>query len=203
MPLTERSRKWWFQTPAVVRGCLPHLQGAQAVSPHQFLDVDPLVGLRSWLPTDLARHTGFELRKPCGPRGLLGMTGPAHRCGWCALRRQEAQPPCFAVPGCRSSRGCVSCGTSYGKGPKLGAADTRYGVANRCTSIGLVGFAGCSGRVGFWGSFGRVSGVGRPGCCGCARLSASTVPFPRIRHPGRCSVPGRPGGWPDCSVFLV
>ena len=29
MLLTERIRKWWFQTPAVVRGCLPYLQGAQ------------------------------------------------------------------------------------------------------------------------------------------------------------------------------
>ena len=29
MPLTERIRKWWFQTPAVVRGCLPYLQAAQ------------------------------------------------------------------------------------------------------------------------------------------------------------------------------
>ena len=29
MPLAERIRKWWFQTPAVVRGCLPYLQAAQ------------------------------------------------------------------------------------------------------------------------------------------------------------------------------
>ncbi len=79
----------------------------------------------------MTRHAGFELRTPCGPRRLLGMTGPAHRCGWCALRRQEGQPPCVAVPVCRSSPGRVSCGTLYGKGPKLGVADTRCGVSAR------------------------------------------------------------------------
>ncbi len=50
MPLTERIRTWWFQATAVVRGCLPYLQGAQAELSRQFLAVDTLVGLGSWPP---------------------------------------------------------------------------------------------------------------------------------------------------------
>jgi hypothetical protein len=90
MPLTERIRKWWFQTPAVVRGCLPYLQGAQAELSHQFLAVDTLVG--------------FELRKPCGPRGLLGMTGPAHGCGWvpCGARRPSPLVQLFLAAAARA-----------------------------------------------------------------------------------------------------
>ena len=162
MPLAERSRKWLFQTPAVVCGSLPHLQGAQAESSHQFLGVYTLVGLGSWPPLlqqvegaerDRLLASGRLMQAPdflaalrvaadrfdathrvrvaqtLRAEGVVGHDRPGPWLWLGALRRQEAQPPCTAVPGCRSSRVSVSCGTPYGKGPKLGVADTRCGVA--------------------------------------------------------------------------
>jgi hypothetical protein len=119
---------------------------------HRFFVVWRLVcprwclAIQAWWASTIEELEPMVLRLFVEPEHLLAIpVAPPPYWGLKELLKAAFAPSGFATG--RPWGACLA-EPPTAKGRNWGVGDTRCGVANRCTSVGLVGFAGCRGRVG-------------------------------------------------------